>query len=172
MRQRAAITVGAVILAVAGLLAASVALDAPSREYHDSVVIEAPRKQIWNALIDFAHYGEWNPYITAASGRVAAGGTITLRLREGDGELETREAEILILRPPRKLEWRSRMVAPGILDRERIFRVIPLAPGRYQVRHDLRVEGLASPFADVSEDRAGGAAMLAALRDRILLASP
>jgi hypothetical protein len=151
-------------LAVAAL-AGSAALDQPARWYHDSVVIDAPRPAIWAALTDFERYDEWNPYITSAHGRAVEGETVTFAVTEGDGGIETREVEIMIVKPRRKLEWQSRLLAPGLLDRERAFRVIPLGPDgrRWRVMHDLRVEGLASPFADVDEDRAGGAAMLEAL---------
>jgi hypothetical protein len=146
-------------------LGVAAALGQPARWYHDQVVIEASRPEIWGALTDLEHYADWNPYITSAHGSAVEGETVTLAVTEGDGGTEQREVEIVIVKPRRKLEWRSRFLAPGLLDRERAFRVIPLGPDgrRWRVMHDLRVEGLVSPFADVAEDRAGGRSMLDAL---------
>lgn len=147
----------------AGGLLVSAALDEPSREYRHAVVVEAPRAAIWALLTQFDRYHEWNPYITQASGTAAVGSTVELTFRVEGGDARTEDAKILILRPQRKLEWRTRVVAPGILEREQIFRVIPLEDGRWAVVQDVRFEGLFAPFADVDDDRTGLADMLDAI---------
>ena len=165
MIVRLALGLGVGLVVAAGILAVSVVFDTPSRTFYAEVVVEAPREEIWRTLTDFNRYDEWNPYITSASGRAVPGATVTMSVRGRNGETTEREAEVQIVDPGRKIEWRSRRFAPGVLDRERTFRVLPTdTPGRWRVTHVLRVEGLGTPFIDRDEERAGGAAMLEALR--------
>jgi hypothetical protein len=154
------------LVAVLGVLA-SAALDEPSRSYRDVVVVDAPRGAIWSMLTEFDRYDEWNPYIVEASGAATTGSTVDLRLRSGGttGDTESRSAEMLIVRPQRKLEWRTRVLAPGVLDREQIFRIVPEPSGRWVVMQDLKLEGVLAPFVDVDEEREGLAAMLEAIAE-------
>jgi hypothetical protein len=145
--------------------ALGVLLDQPSRTYRDAVVVAAPRAVIWDMLTDFEHYDEWNPYLTQGSGMATVGSNVEFVFRADTRGADPTVATILIVHPQRKLEWRTRVVAPGILDREQIFRVLPLDSGRWRVVQEVRFEGLLALFADVSEDRAGLVAMLHAIAE-------
>ncbi len=140
-------------------------IDQPSRTYRDAVVVSAPRAVIWDMLTNFERYEEWNPYLTRGSGMAIVGSNVELVFRTDPGDAETKVATILIMHPQRKLEWRTRVIAPGILDREQIFRVLPLDSGRWRVVQEVRFEGLLALFADVDEDRAGLVDMLDAIAE-------
>ena len=153
----------ALVVLGAGVVLASAALDRPARSYRDAVVVAAPRAAIWSLLTEVDRYDEWNPYITEGRGTATPGSTIELGFRTGSAEVETRSAKVLIVRPRRKLEWETRVVAPGILDREQIFRVLPMRSGRWLVVQEVRLEGVLAPFADFDDDRAGLVRMLKAI---------
>lgn len=162
---RATIVAIVILVVLGGAVLASAAVDQPSRHYRNAVAVEAPREAIWALLTQFDRYDEWNPYITEASGDATEGSSIDLAFATGDGDAEKATAEVLISRPMRKLEWRTRQLVPGLLDREQIFRVIPRGPGRYVVLQDVRLEGVLAPFSDFADDRAGLRAMLAAIAE-------
>ncbi len=145
---------------------ASAALDQPARYFRNAVVVEAPRPAIWSLLTDVERYGEWNPYVTAGRGSAREGSTVELTFEPSGEEPRTQKAEILILKPRRKLEWRTRQLVPGVLDHEQIFRVLPLGEDRYRVVQESRIEGVLAPLADVDAERAGLVAMLNALAER------
>ncbi len=151
----------------AATVLASAAVDRPARSYRDAVVVDAPRAAIWSLLTEFDRYHEWNPYITEGSGSDVAGSTIELVFTVGGqgGEAETRSAKVLIVRPRRKLEWRTRIVAPGVLDREQVFRILPMRSGRWLVVQEVRLEGLLAPFTDFDDERAGLVRMLDAIAE-------
>ena len=157
------IGLAAVAAIVVAAVLASAALDRPARSYRDAVVVDAPRAAIWSLLTEFDRYHDWNPYITEARGTATAGSTIELGFRTGSAEVETRSAKVLIVRPRRKLEWETRVVAPGLLDREQVFRVLPMRSGRWLVVQEVRLEGVLAPFADFDDDRAGLVRMLKAI---------
>ena len=165
--RRALIVILVLALIPVGAVLASAALDEPSRHYRDAVVVDAPRSAIWALLTEFDRYDEWNPYIVDGTGSAVAGAKLELAFRtEGDVSSETEGATVLIVRPRRKLEWETRELAPGILDREQIFRVLPRDDGRWDVVQEVRLEGLLAPFADFDDDRRGLAAMLDAIAER------
>jgi hypothetical protein len=158
------VAVAALLAAVAAVLASAV-LDRPARYYRDAVVIDAPRSSIWALLTEFDRYDEWNPYITDGSGTATPGADVELSFRSS-GEADTETAEVLIVRPMRKLEWRTRVVVPGMLDREQIFRVLPREDGRWDVVQEVRLEGVLAPLTDFDDDRRGLVQMLEALAER------
>jgi hypothetical protein len=165
--RRLVIAVFVVVATVFGILLASAASDEPSRTYRNAVVVDAPRAAIWSLLTEFDRYDEWNPYITGGSGDATAGSILDLRFRGGtDDEGKMRTAKVLIVRPMRKLEWRTRVFAPGLLDREQVFRVLPRADGRWDVVQEVRFEGVLVPFTGFDEDRRGLVEMLDALAER------
>ena len=154
-----------VLALVAVAVLASAALDQPSRYYRDAVVIQAPRAAIWSLLTDFQQYETWNPYVTRGSGTLAEGSEVSLTLRPKGGDATTRSAEILVLHPRRKFEWRTRRLLPGVLDYEQVFRILPLGGERWRVVQEARIEGLLALFEDFDDDRAALVDMLDAIAE-------
>lgn len=50
------------------------------RSISATVDIEATPERVWAVLGDLAAYPEWNPFIRSASGKLAEGGRLTLRM--------------------------------------------------------------------------------------------
>ncbi|MCZ1008983.1 SRPBCC family protein [Streptomyces lydicus] len=46
------------------------------RSSETAVGIEAPSDKVWDVIVDFDRYGEWNPFILEARGKAAAGQTL------------------------------------------------------------------------------------------------
>jgi hypothetical protein len=153
-------------LLAAALVLASAVVDQPSRYYRDAVVVEAPRERIWSLLTEFDAYRDWNPYITRASGSALEGATVDLHAEPQGEDAEDLTAKVLIVHPRRKLEWQTRKFAPGVLDHEQIFRVIPAGPNRWRIVQEARFEGVLALFVDLDGERRGLALMLQALADR------
>jgi hypothetical protein len=162
VRRVLLVLVGVVVLAGV-VVVASAALDEPSKSYRDAVVVDAPRGAIWALLTEFERYDEWNPYITSGTGAARPGGLTDLVFSTDEDNV--REAAMLIVRPQRKLEWETRVIGPGILDREQIFRVLPRDDGRWDVVQEVRLEGVLAPFTDFDADRRGLVAMLEAISE-------
>ena len=125
--RRLVVVLGAVAFLALALVAASAILDQPHRYYRDAVVVEASRERIWSLLTEFDGYDEWNPYYTRASGNAAVGTTLELRAAPPGEDAEELSAELVIVRPRRKLEWKTRTLVPG---RARPRADLPRHPGR------------------------------------------
>jgi len=157
-----------VVLALIAVLAVgtSAALDAPSRTSTTETVIEAPRENVWRLLLDFDSYSDWNPYMPTVQGRAAVGQTLDIRLEPPGDDAREIEATVFVFKPPRKLRWQSRLLAPGLRDLEYEVIVAPLGRNRAQVVQRARYEGLFVIFADSGSTKAGLESMAAALKRR------
>jgi CelD/BcsL family acetyltransferase involved in cellulose biosynthesis len=151
-----------------GLVAATMlglaALDRPATTAHEEVVVDAPRHVVWELLSDFEGYDSWNPFITEARGDSDRGETVSMQLEARGERPREVECEVLVARELRKLHWRCRTHAPGVLDREHTFRVVPLGADRVLLVYDGRWEGFLQPFADLDARKRGYESMTRALK--------
>jgi uncharacterized protein YndB with AHSA1/START domain len=43
------------------------------KQIERSVAINAPADRVWEVLVDFTHYPEWNPFVTLVAGEPLPG---------------------------------------------------------------------------------------------------
>lgn len=114
-----------------------------------TVTIGAPPVAVWHVLTDFARYGEWNPFIRAASGRAAVGETLELHIQPPGGRLTTHRPTVVAAEAGRRLAWVGAASPRRLLVAEHEF-LLALradASGRRTVlRHRERLTGLLVPF--------------------------
>jgi hypothetical protein len=166
LTRRLLLGLGALLVLAVVVVLASAATDQPHRYFRDEVVAQAPCEVAWGLVTAFDRYDAWNPYLVRAAGRAVEGAGLSLDARPPGEDAEELDAEVIVVRPGRKLEWETRTVAPGVLDHEQIFRTLPAGPGRCRIVHEARFEGVLAPLADVDGERRGLAAMIAALARR------
>jgi hypothetical protein len=109
--------------------------------------IDAPPAQVWRVLVDLPAYREWNPFIVEASGTVAVGDTLSLRMALPDHEPMTIEPRLLVVDPKRELRWKGRLLLPFLFDGEHAFVLTPLPGNRTRLDHWERFAGLLLPIA-------------------------
>jgi hypothetical protein len=164
--RRVVVGLVAALAVVAVAVAASAALDAPSRSFATLTTIDAPREEVWSIVTDFESYPRWNPYMRSVRGRAALGETLDVRLAPPGGEEDEVSAEVFVYKPPRKLRWQSRLVVPGLRDVEYEVIVAPAGPNRAQVVQRIRYEGLLAPFVEGASAQSGLESMARALERR------
>ncbi len=81
-----------------------------------TVDIAATPQQVWAVLADLDAYPQWNPFIRSASGQVAEGATLTLRLVPAQGRAMTFRPKVLAAEPGLLLRWIGRLIMPGLFD--------------------------------------------------------
>jgi hypothetical protein len=111
------------------------------------VEIDAPSARVWEVLVDLPAYPAWNPFIVEASGTVAVGETLSLRMALPGRDPMTITPRLLVVDPPRELRWKGRLVLPGLFDGEHAFVLTPLENGRTRLDHTERFTGLLLPVA-------------------------
>ena len=158
------VTVTVVLLAV--LILGSALLDRPSETVERQVTVDAPVEIVWQVVTDLENYESWNPFVTRAAGNLQLGEQLDLQLKLPDGETDEINAEVVSLRPDRKLRWQSHRVLPGIADREYEVILEPLEGGRVLVFQEMRFEGILAPLTDSTGEQAALDAMASALAEQ------
>jgi hypothetical protein len=109
--------------------------------------IDAPPSRVWSVLADLPSYREWNPFIVEASGRLAAGEELSLRMALPGRDPMTIQPRLLVVEPERELRWKGRLFLPGLFDGEHAFVLSPLPGERTRLEHWERFGGLLLPIA-------------------------
>ena len=130
---------------------------------HTSIDIAAAPERVWEVLTGLDAYSDWNPHITHASGTVAEGER--LRLRMGGMRFSPR---VLRAEPGVELRWIGRLGVRGLFDGEHAFTLAPLAAGGTRLEQTERFTGvLVRPLSRMVErTRADFEAVNAALKAR------
>ncbi|MCG8923292.1 SRPBCC domain-containing protein [Lentzea sp. CC55] len=85
----------------------------------ESVVVEvdAPAAFVWDVLLDYPHYPQWNPYTLAVATTLAVGSPIDLTLPRPDGSEGTFVSRefVRVVEPPRLLRYDTGDTFPGLL---------------------------------------------------------
>ena len=84
---------------------------------------------MWQILTGFADYGDWNPFITLASGDLRVGHKLSLRIvPPGRGGMSFRP-RVTAVEPEHLLEWSGTLGIPGLFDGRHAFVLEPTAGG-------------------------------------------
>lgn len=131
--------------------------------------IPASPATVWQVLTETDHYGEWNPFITDMSGRLAVGERVTVTIRPGERSMTFRPT-VLAVEERSLIRWRGRLLVPGIFDGVHELRLEPMPQGGTRFTQREVFSGLLVPLLHGALDDTGPgfAAMNAALRDRAM----
>jgi hypothetical protein len=98
------------------------------------IVIAAPSEVVWEVLVDFGSYGEWNPVEIEAHGEAVVGGVLEHTAQLPGHKPMTFKAKIIEATPAHALAWKGRIVIPGLFDVTHHFEIEPLADGHSRLR--------------------------------------
>lgn len=118
-----------------------------------TVEIEAPAAVVWDVLVDYERYPEWNPYTVAGVTTLEIGTPIDLTLPPYDGSdalFRTREF-IRVVDPPHHLRYDSGDEVPGVLG-VRDQWITELGDGRCAYRTS---DAMSGPLADLAIELTG-----------------
>jgi hypothetical protein len=110
------------------------------------IVIEAPSEIVWQVLVEFGSYSDWNPVEIKAKGEAVIGARFEHTGKLPGREPRTFKAKIIEAAPPRALAWKGRIVVPGLFDGRHHFEIDPLADDRCRLRQFEHFSGVLVPF--------------------------
>jgi hypothetical protein len=110
------------------------------------IVIAAPSETIWDVLVDFGSYAEWNPVEIEARGEAVVGGVLEHTAQLPGRKPMTFKAKIIEATPARALAWKGKIVIPGLFDVTHHFAIESLDDGRSRPRQFEHFSGVLVPF--------------------------
>ena len=139
------------------------------KKLHTEIVVDARPEQVWDVLVDFEQYREWNPFIVELRGVAVLGAKLRASMSPPGGRPVTLRPRITELRPGAVLEWLGHVGVPGLFDGRHRFELEP-AGSQTIVRQHEDFTGLLVPLLSRNIDgstRRGLEAMNAALKARV-----
>lgn len=138
-----------------------------------TIDIEAPPEAVWEVLVDLDRHTDWNPFIISASGDVAAGNRLDLRMQPPGGRGMRFRPRVTVA-DGHVLEWLGHLGVRGLFDGRHRFELHPTPGGGTRLVHGETFTGILVRLLARSLDggtRAGFEQMNAALRERVLARS-
>lgn len=138
------------------------------REIREAVEVDAAPSEVWSALVDLARYPDWNPFVVQASGTIALGVRLTVRLVPPGHRGFTMRPTVTKFEAGRTFRWLGHLGIPGIFDGEHIHEVEPVdGRSRYVQREVFR--GALVPLVPrmLADTQRGFRAMNQALKARV-----
>ncbi|PZG17125.1 SRPBCC domain-containing protein [Nonomuraea aridisoli] len=117
------------------------------RQIRTEIHISATPEQVWAILVDFTAYPEWNPLTPGLRGEPVPGSRLTLptALIPGISLTVPMRATVEEATPPRRLAWRSDVIAPGVASSLHDFELTPDEDGTHLL-HRETVTGALAPM--------------------------
>lgn len=104
---------------------------------HTSININATPQQVWDVLMNFKEYPQWNPFIQSITGIPKVGHTIKVNLTD-----MTFTPLILKQQQYKELRWKGQLWLKGIFDGEHYFILSPNEQGGTLFEHGEIFSGL------------------------------
>ncbi len=135
--------------------------------------IDAPPEVVWDVLLEFESYPEWNPFVRAIEGEPTEGERLRVQIDPPNSRGMTFKPEVIAVEENRRLVWLGRLVVPFAFDGYHEFHLEPINDGessearRTRLLHRETFRGALVPLLfDQESLEAGFAAMNAAVKKR------
>ncbi|MGQ1948392.1 SRPBCC family protein [Geofilum sp. OHC36d9] len=112
------------------------------KEIRTEIEIHANVSTVWNVLMNFENYPNWNPFIKNISGEKASGKRLTVSIKPPDANGMTFKPVILKLEPNNEFRWRGKLGIKGIFDGEHFFILERVTDDKTKFIHGERFSGL------------------------------
>ncbi len=110
------------------------------------IEINAPLEAVWNQLIDFKSYNQWNPFITQISGTLATGAYLAVTIHPPDGKPMTFRPRVISAIANQEFIWRGHLWIKGLFDGTHFFHLENLSNGKTKLIHGEHFSGLFVPI--------------------------
>ena len=139
------------------------------KELRTEIEINAAIWRVWNTLIDFDSYPDWNPFIQRAAGIPEVGERLEIYLKPPGGMGVAIEPTVMVSDPGRELRWKGNFGVSGLFDGEHIFELRPTNRGCNLIHREEFTGILVRPMLAAlgNKTRQGFADMNAALKLRV-----
>lgn len=106
------------------------------KELRTEIEINATPERVWDTLMDFQSYPEWNPFMQKATGKTSVGERLEIYLKPPGGMGVTIKPTVMTFNPGREFRWKGKLGISGLFDGEHIFELRPTDSGCHFVHHE------------------------------------
>lgn len=93
------------------------------RELKTSIEISATPDKIWNILMDFDRYPEWNPFIISIRGRAKIRERLKITVQPPESKPMVFKPQVTLYKKNKQFGWLGSLMMRGVFDGHHIFEI-------------------------------------------------
>ncbi|MFT4601550.1 MAG: hypothetical protein ACI857_001731 [Arenicella sp.] len=135
-----------------------------------SIILKANTAKVWQELMNFDSYPEWNPFITKLSGEAIESKQIEAHIKLGSKKVQKFKPEVLTVSINKEFRWKGKLFFKGLFDGEHYFILEELEDNTCKFVHGERFSGLFSKLIlsmIIDDTKAGFEKMNQALKELV-----
>ncbi len=106
------------------------------------IIIQAPVSQVWNTLMDFDDYPNWNPFIKEIGGSQKVGARLTAFIQPKDQQPMKFQPLVLVNEKEKEFRWIGHLFVKGLFDGEHYFHLSPINANSTKFIHGEHFSGV------------------------------
>ncbi len=106
-----------------------------------TILIKAPARKVWQVLLDFQNYENWNPFIIKMQGIPIVGETLNVSMKMKDGKVMNFTPSVLAVHETTEFRWRGKLYFPWLFQGEHYFLIKDMGD-RCELIHGEDFEGI------------------------------
>ncbi len=110
------------------------------------ILINASASKVWNVLMDFESYSNWNPFILAISGSKVENDTIETTIQPPGGKQMTFKPRLLKVEQNKEFRWKGKFLVKGVFDGEHYFILKENGDNQIRFIHGENFSGILIPL--------------------------
>jgi hypothetical protein len=115
-------------------------------EIRTEIEIDAPAERVWQVLIDFTSYPQWNPVMRVVKREVEPGTRLKVHVRPWRRLGMTFCPTVLTAEPSRELRWHGQLLLSGLFAGEHSFTIEPIGKNKVRFIQQEVFTGLLVPL--------------------------
>ncbi len=108
------------------------------------VIVNAPVDQVWQTLMEFDKYSEWNPFIPSISGNPKVGEKLNISIHPPEKSPMKFTPIVLVCQSNKEFRWVGKLGLTGIFDGEHYFKLSSINGQETKLIHGENFTGLLS----------------------------
>ncbi|MBN2012282.1 SRPBCC domain-containing protein [candidate division KSB1 bacterium] len=139
------------------------------RSIKTQIDIKGTPEHVWQALMDFSAYPNWNPFVLEVAGDVKVGSKIKVILQAAEMKPATFQPTVVKIEPNKEFRWLGKMFSSALFQGEHVFSIKSQNNGSVLFSHCEYFGGMLVPFLGslFKKTERGFEAMNQALRQRV-----
>jgi hypothetical protein len=117
-----------------------------TKEIKTEIQIKATAETVWNILMDFGNYPNWNPFIKRLEGSGKEGQKLTTTLQAPGSNPMVFKPIVLKNESKRRFSWLGHLFFPGLFDGEHIFELFDQGNGTVVFIQREKFNGILVPL--------------------------
>lgn len=119
------------------------------------ILINVSSEKIWQILMDFDNYPNWNPFIKYIQKSKSDSSKLEIEIQPPNGNKMRFKPIIIDQIQNKKFSWKGKLLLSGLFDGEHIFELIANSDGSTTFIHSEKFSGILVPFINLKSTKKG-----------------